>query len=310
MMRVLASREVTIRELADQFQVTPRQIRRDLQHIEADGHPLEHSKGERAWWLPLNYPGMRPITVSPDELMSLYFAKSHLTYLQDTPFWDNLKNVIDKVEAGLPSKTANHLERIMGVFALLHVPKRNYAQQKNILSDLQKALRLQRSVTMLYRKPGYQKATKYPVDPYTLALYEFGLYLIGYSHGAGALRTFALERIKSIELTDEQFEIPKSFSLADRMNQGFGLIENPPQEVRIQFSPDVAHLLKERQYHPTQRLTSLRNGGVLLRMNVGVADELVAWVLSWGAAAKVLSPPDLIKPVAVQLNAAQKLYSN
>ena len=55
MMRALASRAVTINELADEFEITRRQVYRDLAEIEDEGHPLERSDGssEKTWQLPL-----------------------------------------------------------------------------------------------------------------------------------------------------------------------------------------------------------------------------------------------------------------
>src|SRR5689334_14423442 len=69
----------TVGELAVDFQITKRQVHRDLQHLEESGYPLEQEDGR--WRLPPGFKGLE-IVVSPNELMSLYFAKSHLEYLE------------------------------------------------------------------------------------------------------------------------------------------------------------------------------------------------------------------------------------
>lgn len=104
MLRALASRSMTVQDLAEAFEVTKRQVYRDLDRIHEEGHPLEQSDGEdeKTWHLPLGYKGLPPITVSPYELMALYFAKSHLDYLTGTPFVEDLDSLIKNVEAGLP----------------------------------------------------------------------------------------------------------------------------------------------------------------------------------------------------------------
>ena len=114
MMRTLASRAVTINELADECGITRRQVYRDLAEIEDEGHPLERSdgSGEKTWQLPLGYKGLPQIAITQYELMSLHLAKNHLAYLNGTPFVDDLESVIAKVEAGLPAKVVNHLDRI------------------------------------------------------------------------------------------------------------------------------------------------------------------------------------------------------
>lgn len=57
----------TVGELADELQVTKRQVHRDLQQIEDSGYPLEQE--ERRWRLPPGFKGLE-VAVSPYELMS------------------------------------------------------------------------------------------------------------------------------------------------------------------------------------------------------------------------------------------------
>lgn len=311
MMRTLASRAVTINELAQEFSVSSRQVRRDLDEIEAEGHPLTSSNdpGEKAWQLPLAYRGLPPVSMNRYELMSLQMARSNLSHLKNTPFMEDLDTVIAKVTASLPAKTANHLERIVQVFAPLHRGTRSYAEKKDLLGKLRTALLLQLTVNLTYKKPDVNKASGYRVDPYALVLYEQGLYVAGYSHRSHAERLFAVDRIKQIMLTEERFELPASYSSAKRYADQFGLIEESPKEVKIWFSQDVAHLMRERQWHPSQRIKKLKNGSVEVSFYVGGLDEIAYWVLSWGKEAKVLSPPKLVKIMTDQLSKSLKYYS-
>ena len=249
MMRTLASRACTIKELAQDFAISARQVRRDLAEVEAEGHPLIASDdiGEKTWQLPLGYKGLPPVTLTRYELMSLQMARSNLGHLKNTPFMEDLDAVIAKVAASLPAKTANHLERIVQVFAPLQRGTRGYAEKNDLLRQLRTALLLQLTVKLIYKKPGAKKASIYQVDPYALILYEHGLYVRGHSHRSGGERLFAVDRIKQITLTEERFEIPASYSSAERYANQFGLIDESPQEVTIRFSQDVAHLMRERR---------------------------------------------------------------
>jgi proteasome accessory factor B len=310
MMRTLASRAITINELADDFGITRRQVYRDLAEIEKEGHPLERSdgSGEQMWLLPLGYKGLPQIAITQYELMSLHLAKNHLAYLNGTPFVEDLESVIAKVEAGLPAKVVNHLERIGHVFAPLQGPIRSYAKQKEVLTNLRKALLLQNTVTLHHQKPDYDEPTLHRVAPYVLVLYQYGLYVVGYSHRAKALRMFSVERIHRVDLTDDRFDIPSDFSWEVQSRRLFGLIDEPPKTVRIWFSADVAYLLRERQWHPTQSLKQQKDKSVIITFQAGGLDEIATWVLSWGANAKVLDPPELVKEVKSQLARATSRY--
>ncbi len=311
-MRMLASRACTIQELVQDFSISSRQVRRDLAEIEAEGHPLTSSDdaGEKTWQLPLGYKGLPPITLTRYELMSLQLARSIISHLNGTPFSEDLDTVIAKVAASLPAKTANHLERIVQVFAPLQRGIRSYAEKNDLLRQLRTGLLLQLTVDLTYKKPDATKALIYRVDPYALVLYDHGLYLRGYSHRSGEERLFAVDRMKQVTLTEDRFEIPASYSSTDSYSKQFGLIEESPQEVRVWFSRDVAHLMLERQWHPTQQIKKLKDGSVEVIFHAGGLDEIAYWVLSWGKEAKALSPPKLVKIMTDQLSKSLKYYSH
>ena len=311
MIRTLASRAATVQELAAAFGITRRQVYRDLDQIQQDGHPLTHD-GEgrdRQWQLPLGYKGLPQITLSPNELMALYLAKSHLTYLHGTPFAEDLDRVLEKITAGLPRKTINHLERILQVFISRPTMVRPYAVQRAALTLLRQALLLQRTVRLHYQKAGREAAEMQTVDPYSLLLYDSGLYLVGYSHLAKDLRKYAVERIQRVEMTDELFAIRPELLRRVVTQRPFGIIEDPTMDIRIRFSREVAYLLKERMWHPTQKLQPLGNGDMLLTMQAGGSQEIVRWILSWGPTATVLGPPELVELVTTALTASLRRYS-
>lgn len=88
----------------------------------------------------------------------------------------------------------------------------------------------------------------------------------------------------------------------------FGLIEGELMDVRVQFSRDVADYFKERQWHPTQQVKTLKNGDVIVSLQAGGMEEIVSWVLSWGAHARVLSPKQLENYISLELQRILKCY--
>jgi predicted DNA-binding transcriptional regulator YafY len=263
--------------------------------------------GEQTWQLPLGYKGLPPITLTPFELMSLYLARSNLSYLAGTPFMNDLDGVLAKITAGLPQRTINHLERIGHCFLPLLRPLRRYDKQAEPLKNLQKALLLQRRARIRHRRPSRGKDAEHTIDPFALRIYQNGLYLWAYSHTADAYRSFAVERIRQVELTGETFSIRKDFS-AEWLEQHFGVMEAAPQTLRIRFSRAVAHFLRERQWHPTQRIKKVDGGDIIVTMHAGGLDEIASWVLSWGENATALEPPALVETVCHKLSSALAQY--
>lgn len=310
MLRALASRAMAVIDLSQEFGISRRQVYRDLDQMQEQGHPLEQSDGEgqKTWQLPLGYKGIPPITVSPYELMAMHFAKSHLDYLRGTPFTDDLDRLIAKVEAGLSYKVLNHLVRIHQVFLPRIGPLRDYAGKKTVISQLQKALLLQRTIVLIHARPDHDEPVEHQVDPYRLVLHQSGLYVVGYSHRAKAIRMFAVERMASAKVLEECFRLPDEVDLDAMYGKVFGLIDEPAQRIRIQFTSNVAYLVKERRWHPSQTVDILEDGSVVMNLLTGGMDEVASWVLSWAEDAKVLEPQALIEVVKARLARARKNY--
>lgn len=312
MIRTLCSRGMTRAELAREFDVNPRHVYRYIAEIETLGYQFapHEGGGERYWKIEGGYQGIKPEPATDQELMSLYLAKNHLAYLNGTPFVHDLESLGRKIEAGLPTKTANKIERLVQVFLPAQRPQRSYAAKSAVLAELQKALLFQRPARILHHALGYTKPVMHRFDPYALRLQNYGLYLGGYSHRARDFRWLAVERIHkvTVDMKADPFEMKPEYVRRLKSERAFGLIEGAVLNVRVQFHRDIADYFKERQWHSTQRVTRLKNGDVIVSLEAGGLEELTAWVLSWGSHAKVLDPPELIKAVTEQLAAAGKQY--
>src|SRR5687768_17360938 len=151
-----------------------------------------------------------------------------------------------------------------------------YGGRKTVLKQLQKALLLQCTVVLLHRRPDYDEPVEHHIDPYLLLLHQFGLYVVGYSHRAKQLRIFEVERIVSVVVLEDRFSLPEGLRLDQVYENLFGLIDEPAQMVRIQFTPDVAYLVKERRWHPSQRVERLNDGSVIVSFTAGDMDELAS----------------------------------
>ena len=170
------------------------------------------------------------------------------------------------------------------------------------------------SITSLtLRKSGlysYPKPVVHLVEPYGLQLFDYGLYLVGYSDRAKDFRRFAVERIQkaTVDMSADPFTIRPEYAARARSRKAFGLIEGELMDVRVQFSREVADYFKERQWHPSQKVKQLKNGDVIVSFQAGGMDEIVSWVLSWGANAKVLGPNELVIALRSQLEQARVRY--
>ena len=86
------------------------------------------------------------------------------------------------------------------------------------------------------------------------------------------------------------------------------MVAGPPEAVCIRFAPRWALYVQEHEWHPSQRTAKTEDGGVELRMEVGLGEELRGWVLSFGSGTEVLAPDSLRADVAAELARAGAKY--
>jgi predicted DNA-binding transcriptional regulator YafY len=286
---------ITVDELAEETGVTRRTIFRDLEAINEAGYPLtsEWQEGQKQYRFLTRFKDVPPISFTLQELMTLSLLRSQLDLLNGTPFLEDMKSVFRKVNSVLPPRLAAHMERIAEVAHPLLQGKRDYSRSADALVLIRHALLHQQSISISYRSTGRGAPAAYRVDPYTLLFQKGGIYLLGFAHNRQALRTFAVERILAVEPGRERFEIPAGFHAGRALEGAFGIVAEPPMEVRIRFSPGIAHAIRDRVWHASQSIAEEADGGVLLSFRAGGKMEILSWLLSYGAHAELLAPAEL-----------------
>jgi predicted DNA-binding transcriptional regulator YafY len=107
-------------------------------------------------------------------------------------------------------------------------------------------------------------------------------YLSGFCRLRQCERAFRLDRSDAWRLHDETF--------APRV-----AVTPPSQPVtaRVHFAADALGWVRERQHYGVQHEEPPSEGGAIIIYRVNTLQELMSWLLSWGAAAEALDPPEL-----------------
>lgn len=308
--RLIESRHgVTLEELSEAAAVGRRTILRDLASIQEAGYPLtsEWEGGIKKYRFVTGFKDVPPISFTLKELMTLSLFRSQLDLLSGTPFIEDVESIFAKVNSVLPPRFAAHMERIAQVALPLTQGRRDYQGSSEHLRVIREALLFQRRITITYQPAG-REPQSYLIDPYTLVFQKGGIYLLGYAHQRKALRTFAVERIRSAEGEKERFEIPQGFDPGRALEEAFGLVAESPMEVEIRFARQVAHAIRDRVWHVSQQIVEEPGGSVLLRFVAGGKMEILSWVLSYGAHAELLAPEGLREELGRMAAETARLY--
>jgi len=305
-----ARRSMTLDDLAGECDVDRRTIHRDLNAVQEAGYTLtsEWQDGKKVYSFLSKSRNIPPITFTLNQLLSLYLLRSLGVHLAGTPFQSEIDELFRTITSVLPDRYAAHLERIARVSLPLLHGARDYSSASTFIDGLQRALLHQYRVHLVYAKKGRGAPETYDVDPYTLVFHKGGIYLLGLAHNRSGMRLFALERVRGIEVTRQRFEIPEGYQPETHFISAFGLVSDTPMKVRIRFSSDVGHTIKERIWRPGQQIKTDSEGRVTLEFVAAGEMELVSWILSYGMHAEVLDPPELRQEVKRQIREMRQYY--
>jgi predicted DNA-binding transcriptional regulator YafY len=300
---------VGLEDLAGDLECTRRTVYRDLDALMYAGFPVVSERRDGlVRYRFLESFGLGDVPFTTDEVLALAFGEDLLRPLEGTVFHDSVRSALEKIRAALGPEVSAFLERLGESFRVLPGPHKRYALVREVIGVLSEAVLGRQSVRMRYRTGRTGRVSTRRLDPYRVWYRSGGLYVIGHDHQSGEVRTFAVERIREAALTGERFSVPASFDFDAYVASSFGVVAEPAERVRIRFDPRFALYVEERVWHPSQKLERLPGGGVELTLEVGGLEEVLSWVLSFGAGAEVLEPPKLRGRVEAALARALARY--
>lgn len=312
--RLYSSRSgVTVRELTEEFDCHKRTIYRDFAEIEEWLRlPLvtEEEPGGGMRYKLMDGSRFRPtIEFLPSELLSLLAAWELLAPLRATPWGAGLDSLQKKLKGRLSPETVRRIEDEATELAATPATTdlREHAQTVDVLM---RAVRGRNTVEMKYHSLSAGKTTKRKLDPYRLWFVDGALYVVGACHvHAHQARTFAVDRIEEIRLTNDRFTIPKDFEWERYTRDSFRLVRGgEPMEVVVDFAAAIAPIFHARKYHPTQTVAKLPDGGARVTLRVAGLFEVQGWIAGFGSQARVVAPPELVRAVKEDLARTAALY--
>ena len=253
--------------------------------------PIEYSAKERGYYYTEEQYQLPAIHIRESDLFAIYLADKLLAQYEGTPVYDSLRSVFRKIEDSLPDKVATRSGADQNLFTVL--PPFATVILPEVLTTVFDCLRSSTRLEVEYRSPGGEPMRR-RIDPYQGVRFEGDWYVVGHCHLRGAIRTFSLARMRSAKKGTERFTRPAAFDFRQLFGSHFGIHWSRDEtEVRIHFNHHAAAYVRERQWHPSQRIEEQADGSLVLTLTVNHLLELKRWILSWGDHALVLTPPEL-----------------
>jgi len=308
--QIRCGRAPNCRQLADKLEVCRRTILRDIDFLRYDlGAPVEYDAArggyvytEANWVMP-------SVRITEGEVFALMVAEKALEAYRGTPWAQRLAGIFERITAALPDRIeVAPREMLARVSFDADAPA---IVAPDLLTTLAEAVSANRVLRMSYRPLGRPSPRRYELDPYMLRRARGAWYLIAREHRSGRVPMFNVCRIEKVEPTGATFDYdaagfdPKAYFAAT-----FGVHETSQRHrVVVEFTGWAAQLVRERQWHASQKLTDLPDGRLRFEVEVAHLDDIWPWVLSWGRWAKAIGPKELVQTVRDQAAQTARQYA-
>lgn len=311
-LRLIESRKrgFTARDFSYELEADLRTVYRDLAALQDAGFPLyTQTEGRSSYWRMMEgFKSNLPLPFTTTELASLHMSRDLMRVFEGTAFHESIEALFDKIRVSLPPEIIRYLDAISANLKIGFGPSKDYAKFKGMISQVSTATAERHCVEIQYKAASTGQATSRKVDPYQVWAMNGVFYLIGYCHLRQSRRTFAIDRIESLEVLKESFTYPKDFKLEDYLQDAFRVMRGDPKRIEARFAPDAARVVRERIWHPSQEIREHEDGGLTLTVEVPINYEIISWILGFGSAAEVIEPPELRQRLLAEHLAAAENY--
>lgn len=303
--------KTTAIELAQEYHVSERTIRRDLDKLSRVFPVVDHTDGRRKYWSLIDgFRNVPPIVFFLTELYAIQEGTRFLKSLGEPFLRPTLESISHKIKATFDQGKVESLKNLRKVFAVNLSGAKDYSKQRGFLSQIFTAAAKQQQVEIGYQGLKDKKAIIRKVDSYKLWYRDGGTYLVGLCHLRNQVRMFSVDRITVVNFTDHYFLTPKDFDFEEYVENAFGVMIEDPVHVKVRFVPEIARYIEEREWHPSQKIRKYKDGSLLFEATVGGTLEIKRWVLSFGPQAQVLEPEELVEEIRSELEKMRHTYGS
>lgn len=287
--------KVTARSLMRNLEVSERSVYRYITTLQVAGFPIDYDRSINSYVFSEGYTLKKP-DVSVEETLALALSKKLLH-----SFGPDMERSLAKIEEKLSVRKPENLRHII-------LDADAIAPSESFLTLVHHAVINYQRVNLKYKALHAKTATESKIDPYYLFFRDGIWYFRGYYHRDKAMRTFAFDRVVSLNLLDEHF-VPRPISPEDELSGAFGaFLDGEPVEVILHFDEHIKPFIVRKKWHESQTVEELNDGKIEVRFRVNGLMGIQNWIYGWIPHVEVIAPKELRDTLKRDLLAAIKIH--
>jgi proteasome accessory factor B len=279
--------------LARLCEVSRRTIYRDIELLSSAGILVNYRADHQGYQLARSF-SVPPPSLEEREALALLLLTRQWTGGDGLGLLRDARGAAAKVVQALPAEVRNRV--MYRAEAIPFHPGADDADAaREVIHDaLLDGLARRRQLRIWYRDADGRTVESTKFSLYCLVRLRGIWCLIGRSSLHRDVRAIRVPRIQRVVITDDAASIPPRFSLERFLGQAWTVERGRAEyQVHLRFSARVAPEIRETAWHPGRRFEAFGDGRLDLHLVVDGLDEILGWILGFGAQVKVVSPPEL-----------------
>ena len=293
----------------EELEVDRRTILRDLDYLrDRMGIPIEYDARQRGYYLSSPVENMPLLEMHESDLLWLFVGQHLLQQAATDELANQVCESFQRISALFGSKISVRWDQLSAILSS-KVSGLGAAELRTFraISD---GLSRSHEIRFDYQKSPNTPVERRQVRPVHSAFVNSQWYLFAQDVDKNATRTFVFSRMSKVTVTGKSFDPQGMPVIPALLEHGFGVkySHDEPTVVKLRVAAEIAHLISERTWHPSQKITKHSGGGLTLHLKVNAFRELSNWICSWGPLMEVLEPQELRTRVAKLHRDAARIY--
>jgi predicted DNA-binding transcriptional regulator YafY len=175
------------------------------------------------------------------------------------------------------------------------------------------AIKNQFLIHFSYQKYWEDEKTSRTCEPYALKEFRNRWYVIAKDTQDGHVKSFALDRLSDLSITNHHFTMLSPYSLEQSYRYCFGIVSpnaEQPEEVILSFTPLQGKFIKALPLHDTQTLLVDNNIELRIQLYLYITHDFKMELLSYGDQLTVLKPESLRQELSLVYGNALANYTD
>ena len=150
----------------------------------------------------------------------------------------------------------------------------------------------------------------YQISPWALTWDDENYYMMGFDSEVSRIKHYRVDKMLSLELTEERREGKECFEQSDMVSYTkklFGMFDGEEKRVRMEFKNELAGVVIDR-FGSDVPMAATDENHFEARVNVAVSGQFLGWIMALGDGVRIVEPEDVAEKMKEKIRELMNIY--